>query len=71
MPFYQYSPTHLGEDPELINQIRKSPVSKNLKIAVGGYPFKIAKNLWRQVGADCCATDAEDAVSVVNNLFRD
>ncbi len=53
---------------ELINKVRKQSSSNNLKIVVGGYPFKIAPNLWKQVGADGFAADAQTAVAFVNQL---
>ncbi len=53
---------------ELIIQVRNNPVSKAVKIVVGGYPFKIAPNLWKLVGADGFAANAEEAVSYVNQL---
>jgi len=38
------------------------------RILVGGYAFKIAPNLWRNVGADYWARDASDAISVIGGL---
>ncbi len=38
------------------------------RILVGGYAFKIAPNLWRDVGADYCARDASDAISLIDKL---
>ena len=37
-------------------------------ILVGGYAFKIAPNLWRDVGADYWTKSASDAISVIGGL---
>ncbi|MEP6833246.1 MAG: cobalamin-dependent protein [Gemmatimonas sp.] len=38
------------------------------RILVGGYPFSIEPGLWRTVGADGCAGDADEAVRLANRL---
>jgi MerR family transcriptional regulator, light-induced transcriptional regulator len=38
------------------------------KILVGGYAFKIAPNLWRDVGADYWTKDASDAISLIGGF---
>ncbi len=38
------------------------------RIMVGGYAFKIAPNLWRDVGADYWTKDASDAISLMGGL---
>jgi methanogenic corrinoid protein MtbC1 len=35
---------------------------------VGGYPFNIAPDLWKTVGADAFARDAMEAVAVAARL---
>ena len=40
------------------------------RILVGGYAFKIAPNLWRDVGADYWTKDASDAISLIGGLAR-
>ena len=37
-------------------------------ILVGGYPFLLSPDLWRRVGADGFASDAQQAVQVANAL---
>jgi methanogenic corrinoid protein MtbC1 len=55
---------------ELINRIRSAPgISPDLKIIVGGYPFKIADDLWKNVGADGCAKDAVTAVELADSIL--
>ena len=43
---------------ELIHEARNIETLKGIKILVGGYPFNVDKNLWRQVGADFYAPNA-------------
>jgi len=38
------------------------------RILVGGYAFKIAPNLWRDVGADYWTKDASDAITLIGGL---
>jgi MerR family transcriptional regulator, light-induced transcriptional regulator len=54
---------------ELIEQVRAAELPRQVKILVGGYPFKLANDLWKKIGADSCASDAEAAVEAANKLF--
>ena len=54
----------------LVEEIRRDPELAGLKIVVGGYPFNEVEGLWKEVGADGYAKDAEFAVSVANDLIR-
>jgi methanogenic corrinoid protein MtbC1 len=38
------------------------------KIVVGGAPFRLDKNIWREVGADAYGTVASDCIQIVNRL---
>jgi methanogenic corrinoid protein MtbC1 len=58
---------HLNKVENLINFIRRSNLS-NSKILVGGYVFKADPNLWKEVGANGFAPDAETALELVNKL---
>ena len=61
---------HVSAVEELIRQIRLSPeVSSDLKIIVGGYPFKVAKGLWVSVGADGFAQNATEAIELAEKLI--
>jgi len=51
---------------EVIAAVRLA--SPATRILVGGYPFKIAPNLWRNVGADYWAKDASDAIPLIGGL---
>jgi methanogenic corrinoid protein MtbC1 len=60
---------HVGQVEQLIGQVRASSMGSDLQIMVGGYPFNLSPNLWRHVGADGFATDAQDAVRQANELL--
>jgi signal transduction histidine kinase len=60
---------HLGAVVRLIAAIRGSEVGARVKILVGGHPFLVAPDLWRQVGADGCAGNAQSAVDLAERLF--
>ncbi|WNQ10086.1 cobalamin-dependent protein [Paenibacillus aurantius] len=59
---------HLVE--ELISQIRGNPECAGVRIIVGGLPFNIDSKLWKRVGADGWASDAEEAVRVAEGLLQ-
>ncbi len=60
---------HLRAVEELIKLARKSPGWGDTKIMVGGYPFHVEPDLWRQLGADLYAADAQQAIYLVNQLY--
>lgn len=60
---------HLPEVQALIAALRKDPRCARVKVLVGGYPFNCAPDLWREVGADAGASDAQDAVLVAARLL--
>jgi len=62
---------HLSSVEKMIQTVRASvePAAQP-KILVGGYPFKVVKGLWQQIGADGCASNAMDAVELGENLIR-
>jgi MerR family transcriptional regulator, light-induced transcriptional regulator len=57
---------HIPAVREVIAAVRLA--SSETRILVGGYAFKIAPNLWRDVGADYCTNAAADAVSLIDGL---
>lgn len=59
---------HVAAVETLIAAVRRSPECSAVKILVGGFPFKVAPDLWRHVGADGFARDAETAVALGNRL---
>jgi len=40
----------------------------DVRIIVGGAPFRLDPNLWREVGADGCGASASDALAIVSRL---
>jgi methanogenic corrinoid protein MtbC1 len=54
---------------DLIREIRVELGEKAGKILVGGRPFNISKDLWKEVDADGYAVDASQAVSVAGSLI--
>ena len=60
---------HIRAVAELIATVRRMPECAGLKILVGGFPFKIAPGLWRDVGADGSACDAQEALTLTNQLL--
>lgn len=63
--------SHIGELMDLIKNVRKCEECMNPKIIVGGYPFKVDKDLWKKVGADGQADDAETAVELAEKLITE
>ncbi len=59
---------HIRAVAGLIEAVRASDEGRGVKIIVGGYPFNIAPDLWESVGADACARDARESVSVASRL---
>jgi PAS domain S-box-containing protein len=61
---------HLPSVVELIESVRASNGIRDIPILVGGYPFNVAPDLWRQVGADGYARDAQEAVRTGKRLVE-
>ena len=59
---------HLGSVAELIHLVRAQPACRDVKILVGGYPFLVAPDLWKRVGADGTAFNAQDALPLAGGL---
>ena len=60
---------HLGAVRQLIRMVRARAECRHVKILVGGYPFLVAPELWRQVGADGCASNALEATGMATQLL--
>ena len=54
----------------LIRHVRADPGLEKLKVIVGGYAFNNVDGLWKVIGADGFAKDADGAVQVVNDLVK-
>jgi methanogenic corrinoid protein MtbC1 len=53
---------HVSKVAGIISDLRADPSSRT-RVLVGGYPFNLSPDLWRKVGADGYAPDAETAIS--------
>lgn len=53
---------HVAKMREIISAIRSTYLVNTPQIMVGGRPFNLSPELWRSVGADIWAADAEQAV---------
>ena len=61
---------HLSSVEEMIRIVRSpSGTNPDLKIMVGGYPFKVVTGLWKIVGADGYAENAEEAVKLADTFY--
>lgn len=60
---------HVGEVERLIQAVRADPVCRDALVLVGGYPFNLAPDLWRRIGADGWAPDAQTAVERARELL--
>lgn len=59
---------HARKVADVIAAIRANETTRDVKVLVGGYPFNVAPELWRQSGADASARDAEEAIAIANRL---
>lgn len=53
----------------LIEAIRAEPRCARLRVMVGGHPFNVDPALWRTIGADGTAADADLAVALADQLL--
>jgi len=58
----------LRDAGELVEQIRATSSLAEMKVLMGGPPFRLATDLWQALGADGYATSCTEAVSVGNQL---
>ena len=59
---------HVRLVESLITAVRRDSSMSGVIVLVGGYPFKIAPSLWKNIGADGCANDAQEAIATVSRL---
>lgn len=60
---------HVSEVERLIRAVRENPACRDVLVLVGGYPFNLAPDLWRRIGADGWAPDAQMAVERARELL--
>jgi methanogenic corrinoid protein MtbC1 len=61
-------PSNLSDLQYLVRSLRADEATAPVKIIVGGLPFSILPELWKQVGADAAAAGVEEAVAAANRL---
>lgn len=61
---------NIGKVRHAIERIRSSLFHADLKIIVGGFPFRTSPGLWKQVGADGFGSNAREALFVAGILFK-
>jgi MerR family transcriptional regulator, light-induced transcriptional regulator len=59
---------NVGKVSEMMRAVRSSDGCRSVKVMVGGYPFKIAPELWRTIGADGYAGTAAEAIATAQQL---
>ena len=59
---------HVRAVESLVAAVRRTPECNGVKILVGGYPFKTVPDLWKIIGADGSAPDAQAANLLANRL---
>lgn len=58
---------HVSKVMEMIAALRAQALP--IRVIVGGYPFNLSPDLWRKVGADGYAADAETAVAAAGQVL--
>jgi len=58
----------LRDAGEMIEAIRGTNATAATKVLVGGPPFRVVHEIWRELGADECALSAVEAVAAGNRL---
>ncbi len=54
-----------------IKELSKQLANHDVKLVVGGAPFRFDDALWQEVGADACGKDASEAVKIVSKLINE
>ncbi|RPH31704.1 MAG: cobalamin-binding protein [Bacteroidales bacterium] len=53
-----------------IKELKSKLSDSDVKIIVGGAPFRFDNNLWKEVGADGYGKDSSEALEIVNKLME-
>lgn len=61
---------HVSTVANLIATVRSHDQFQKVKIMVGGYPFNVAPDLWKQLGADASARNASEAIEVAAKILN-
>lgn len=62
---------HLHDITEVVEAIRADNAIQHIKVMVGGHPFNTDPGLWKELGADGCAANAQDALEQAQKLVRE
>lgn len=60
---------HVAQVEKLIHAVRADPACQGVLVLVGGYPFNLAPELCRRIGADGTAPDAQAALTTVRTVL--
>jgi methanogenic corrinoid protein MtbC1 len=61
--------SHVGAVAQTVSMIRSTPGCQHMKTLVGGRPFLVVPDLWKEMNADGSGRDAQDAVDLANELL--
>lgn len=61
---------HIGAVAQMVSAVRAEPDCRNIVILVGGFPFLLVPDLWKQIGADGTCLNAQHAVQSANQLMH-
>jgi methanogenic corrinoid protein MtbC1 len=61
-------PPHIAEVGELVRAFQARPELERAKVIVGGRAFRMAPEVWRTIGADGFAANADDCIALLNRL---
>lgn len=62
--------SHMPLARDMIQLVRTAPSGSRVRIIVGGQPFNLLPDLYRKIGADLMAPDAQTAVSRVTESLQ-
>jgi len=62
---------HVDAVRDLISAVRADPACSRVRILAGGYPFNQDPDLWRKVGADGSASDAQQAILLAEQIVNE
>jgi trimethylamine corrinoid protein len=54
-----------------IKNLKTKLAHSNVKIIVGGAPFRFDQELWQEVGADAFGNDSSEAIAIVSKMMED
>jgi methanogenic corrinoid protein MtbC1 len=61
-------PPHIASVEEVIRLFRARPELAHAKVIVGGRAFRSAPEIWRTIGADAYATNADECLAILDRL---